>query len=300
MTSPRRRLFGVNRHERKQELENVDTNVTLPGQIQNSASSSASASASASSWFDERGVGSEPASASSTTTSIAQDVAQHIVPPAELLRLGAEWERERNGNGLRRAKSSWTGGTRGSSSKMGSSRSGEAHMGSNGGGSKLPRSASLLSKATSAPSFSSRADETAVSVSASVGGGGASGGSRSADGHTSLSPPPPRRTQRSIVRNMTNTGFLSPPPPRRAPSSASAVVPPKGALIERKPSFLDMSSRQSVTLDVPPPPLPLPLARHEHELERDSFLELSSREPGTTIETIRESMSSVDSFMEEL
>ena len=362
IASPRRKLFGTSKHdrererERKQGLNNIDTisSVThVPG-IDSAGSSSqmqTSLSSSSSSWFDDRV--SEPASASSTSPSAAHDVAQHIVPPAELLRLGATWERESEGR-TRRAKSSWgSDGSRTStaaSSKGSLSRSttGASNYGASPSsaplvaspsspGSKLPRSASLLSNSSSTPSFRSRTHNDTTTPpphTCTPFPTGSSSGSNSkahrgvptgtlfilppppepeADLYTSLSPPPPRRAPCSLARAATTQHVSSglPPPPRRRtatasgallasspPSSASAAIaltsgsppPTKGALIERKPSFLDMTStRQSVTLDVPD------LDGHD-EPERDSFLELSRGM--TSIETIRESTSSVDSFMQ--
>ncbi|KAF8521290.1 hypothetical protein JB92DRAFT_1817334 [Gautieria morchelliformis] len=297
--SPRRKLFGTNRHdrqrdrERKQELDNVDTSVPASAASPRHGSASSSGPAlPSSSWYDDRGAGSEPPSASSSASpSTMLDVAQHIVPPAELLRLGAKWERENESrNGLRTTKSSWgSQESNGSHTSLASSRAPIQSSGGEGSSpaptssSMLPRSASLLSKASSTPSFSrARGPPLELSFGPAV----------PPDSHTSLSPPPPRR-QRTISRpsQQVASSALPPPPPLHgAPSVSSATMPPKGALVQRKPSFLDMTtSRQSVTIDVPDP-------TEREEYERDSFLELSRGM--NSIETIRESVSSMDSFMQ--
>ena len=306
-SSPRRKLFGANKHdrdkergkERRHELDHVDTSIIpMSASSPGLSTTSSTALANTSSWFDDRGTGSEPASASSVSSpSTGHDVAQHIVPPAELLRLGAAWQQEGDcKNGLRRTKSSW--GSRDSdishtSNESSSSktpiqnpvRKSSSPLPSST--SKLPRSTSLLYKTNSAPSFS-RPHGAPPDLSFAP-----SSSPLPPESYTSLSPPPPRRQKRSISRLplQSSSGY----PPRRTPSSSamsSRSMPPKGALIERKPSFLDMSATsQSVTIDVPEV-----IPSDQEEYEPGSFLELSRGMD--SIDTIRESISSLDSFMQ--
>jgi hypothetical protein len=131
-------------------------------------------------------------------TTNTLDVAQHIVPPAELLRLGAKWERENESrNGLRRTESSWgSQESNGSRASLGSSSrahirssAGEGSPPATGSSSTHPRSASLLSKASSAPSFS-RAHGPPLELSF-----GPSSSAVPQDSHTSLSPLPQAATR---------------------------------------------------------------------------------------------------------
>ncbi|KIJ37696.1 hypothetical protein M422DRAFT_50278 [Sphaerobolus stellatus SS14] len=216
-----------------------------------------------------------PTSSSVQTHTGNQDLVQHIIPPAELSRLGVEWEREADLRDQGRKKKS-TGGS----------------------GNKAGGSSSIFSLS----SESTFACTTALNLNQDL------------DTFETSLRPPPRKPKKSKASSLSTVGASgsakvgapsssSGIPIRRKTSNGSSIgsIPRKGALsrsntissrssasgtrVEKKPSFLDMTTGRKVMLDID--------EGWEQQRER-------RREKDRDMGVVKEEIGAMDSFFEPL